>query len=122
MRPCGGSMGMDEKRKAPAGTEANLRVATNDSNSDLARRAETERGYRAAGRKHARRAESWAPDFDPYPRPVLRNSPEAVLWTVLHFDSIGIIGMFHPDALREAWGMYPEHREAIERTGRGNVA
>lgn len=113
---------MIEKRKAPAGTGANLRVATNDSNSCLVRRAEAERGFRAAGRKHARRAESWAPDFDAYPRPVLRNRPEAVLWTVLHLDSFGMIGVFHPDALQEIWDLYPEHREAIERAGRGNVA
>lgn len=112
---------MRKRRNAPAGTRANQWDLTNES-STIADGVKRERAYRATGTAHARRSDSWAPEFDPYmfrPRPF---PEQATLGAVLTLDAAGLVGVFPIPILRKLYETYPEHRDAIARMGRGNVA
>lgn len=112
---------MHEKRNAPAGTRANQWEITNES-STVAGKVKRERAYRAAGKAHARRDSRWAPEFDPYKSTPGPFPEQAVLGTVLALDAAGVVGVFPLPILRKLYKIYPEHKEAIVRMGRGNAA
>ena len=112
---------MSEKRNTPAGTRANQWDLTNES-STVASKVERERAYRTAGRAHARRDSRWASEFDPYKAAPGPSPEQATLRTVLALDAAGVVGIFPLPILRKLYETYPEHREAIVRMGRGNVA
>lgn len=112
---------MSEKRNAPAGTRANRWEITNES-STVAEMVDRERAYRAAGSAHARRDSRWAPEFDPYKVTPGPFPEQAVLGAVLTLDAAGLVGVFPLPILRKLYEVYPEHKDAIVRMGRGNVA